>query len=111
MASPTRFALELQGTGERFALIDRPVSIGRSPDCDVTIADDRVSRRHAHMERRDGRWTVVDDGSSNGTNVNGEPIPARSERAVDVGDVISVGPFQLHVVDQGSRPVQRSGPG
>jgi len=111
VAPPTRLALVVEGTADRLPLIDRPVTIGRAADADVTIADDRVSRRHAHLERRNGLWTVVDDGSSNGTTINGAAVSAGSPRPVQLGDAIGVGPFVVRVVDYGARPSQASGPG
>ena len=44
-------------------------TIGRSPDCIITVRDPSVSRAHAHLERTDGAWYVVDDGSRNGVTV------------------------------------------
>jgi len=60
--------------GRRFSLTDRPVQLGRDPDSDILLHDDSVSREHARFERRLDGWYVVDDGSTNGTYVNEEPI-------------------------------------
>jgi pSer/pThr/pTyr-binding forkhead associated (FHA) protein len=49
------------------------ISIGRAEDCDVTIADPYVSRRHAELERRDGRWWIVSRGR-NGVQVDGRKV-------------------------------------
>ena len=35
-------------------------TIGRSPDCDVFLDDVTVSRSHAMLVRRDGRFTIED---------------------------------------------------
>lgn len=45
--------------------------IGRSRSCDVVLCDLSVSRRHARLLFRDGRWIVHDLDSTNGTEVNG----------------------------------------
>ncbi len=74
--------------GERLAL--RALnSIGRDSANDVAINDDAASARHAVVELNDGTWWVSDQGSTNGTLLNGTRI-ARPERLRD-GDVIDIG--------------------
>lgn len=51
--------------------------IGRSPEVDVTIGGEHVSRRHAQIWRQDQRVMLTDLGSSNGTLVDGVPIDTR----------------------------------
>jgi hypothetical protein len=48
--------------------------VGRSAECDVQLADDSVSRRHARLVFRDGTWVIQDRGSTNGTIVNGDRV-------------------------------------
>lgn len=49
--------------------------IGREDECDVILNDDRVSRRHATIERTgESSFRLVDHESSNGTFVNEERI-------------------------------------
>jgi pSer/pThr/pTyr-binding forkhead associated (FHA) protein len=55
-------------------------TIGRSPECIVTVRDSSVSRKHARLEREGEAWYVVDEGSRNGVSVDG----ARTERAAIV---------------------------
>jgi hypothetical protein len=45
--------------------------IGRHHACDIVISDLTVSRRHARLAFRDGRWILRDLNSKNGTTVNG----------------------------------------
>lgn len=74
--------------GERLPL--RALSaIGRDAGNDVVINDDAASARHAVVELNDGTWWVSDQGSTNGTLLNGGRI-ARPERLRD-GDVIDIG--------------------
>jgi hypothetical protein len=67
----------------------RRFTIGREPDCDMTLADETVSRWHASLERAAGGWLLADLGSTNGTRLNGwrvtSPIPVRP------GDKVSFG--------------------
>ncbi|HVS04249.1 MAG TPA: FHA domain-containing protein [Thermoanaerobaculia bacterium] len=56
--------------------------IGRDPGCAISVADDRISRRHALL-RYDGGWTVRELGSKNGVTVDGRTVQeaALPERA------------------------------
>lgn len=72
-----------------YALTDGLAMVGRGdpeasprPDIDLAPFDPEhlVSRRHAQLECRDGTVTVRDLGSSNGTFVDGEPLPAEVPR-------------------------------
>jgi hypothetical protein len=74
--------------GERLPLRSLSV-IGRDAGNDVVIGDDAVSARHAVVELNDGTWWVSDQGSTNGTLLNGSRI-ARPERLRD-GDAIDIG--------------------
>ena len=78
--------------GERASVADKPLSIGRLAECDVVLADDSVSRRHAEVRRQGSEIVVVDLGSTNGTKVNGERV---GERVLDDGDVVTVGNVSL----------------
>jgi hypothetical protein len=44
--------------------------IGRHPDCDILLSGPTVSRHHARLYFRDGRWILRDLDSTNGTIVN-----------------------------------------
>ena len=48
--------------------------IGRHPSCDVVVADETVSRRHAQLTFRDGGWVLQDLQSKNGTRLNGQYV-------------------------------------
>jgi pSer/pThr/pTyr-binding forkhead associated (FHA) protein len=72
-------------------------TVGRSPDCDITIDSPRVSRKHAVIRTDGDSITVEDAGSSNGTTVNGSKISAQAQ--VSNGDKICFDKhcFQLYV--------------
>jgi hypothetical protein len=74
------------------ALGPDPVLIGRDPQNDVVLDDRRVSRKHAEIRLRLGRYTLYDLQSTNGTYVNGRRV---AERVLDDGDRISVGGLEL----------------
>src|SRR5271166_632650 len=50
------------------------VTIGRAPENNVVLDDLLVSRRHAVLRRTGNQWELVDNGSANGTYVNGNRI-------------------------------------
>jgi hypothetical protein len=77
--------------------IDRErVLVGRDPGCDVVIDDKSVSRRHAALERRGSGFVVVDQGSANGSFVNGEQV---SEAPLYDGQELRLGmvPFRVEI--------------
>ncbi|MFC0596865.1 FtsK/SpoIIIE domain-containing protein [Streptomyces palmae] len=83
--------------------------LGRGAEADVRVAATGVSRNHAAFDvRPDGRVTVTDLGSANGTDVNG----ARTRGAVPVtaDDLVSIGGELLVRVLPADRlgPVQRT---
>jgi len=51
-----------------------PVTLGRSPECGVVLADRSVSREHARIEPDGAGWRIVDLGSRNGIKVRGERV-------------------------------------
>ncbi len=66
----------------------KPAWIGRSRENEVPIADARASRRHCRVEPRDGAWWIVDEGSANGTLLNGKLVERMS---LEAGDLIEIG--------------------
>ena len=79
-------------TGERYVLREQPVVIGRLPECDITLVDSNVSRRHAEIHPRGDGFVVVDRGSTNGTRVNGVRV---DERELRDGDELGFGNIRL----------------
>lgn len=75
--------------GCRYPLGDRPLILGRDDDCDVRMADDSVSRRHARVDLAESGYKVADLRSTNGTYVN-ETITHGAQLLRD-GDYLRVG--------------------
>lgn len=84
---PARFRVRYRGTWYELPL--GAFVVGRSPGCQLTFDDPRVSRRHAcfHVEAR--RVTVEDLRSRNGTLVNG--VLLRGPMVLSHHDLVSVG--------------------
>jgi FHA domain-containing protein/uncharacterized protein DUF4864 len=57
------------------------VLVGREPICDVVLTDGSVSRKHARLEKRGRIWTVVDQGSANGTFVDSQRVTETTLRS------------------------------
>lgn len=79
-------------TGMLFELAGEPLTIGRSPRCDVFLNDMTVSREHAVVSPTDGGYEVADCNSYNGVWVNNENV---QRRRLQAGDVVQLGVFLL----------------
>jgi hypothetical protein len=71
-----------------------PITVGRDPKNDIVLDDRRVSRRHAEVRLRLGRYTLYDLQSTNGTFVNGRRI---AEMVLSDKDTIAIGGAELLV--------------
>jgi pSer/pThr/pTyr-binding forkhead associated (FHA) protein len=78
--------------GEEFRPQGPETTIGRSPDCGIFLDDVTVSRRHAVLAERDGRFWIDDLGSLNGTFLNRRRIESA---ALDDGDELQIGKYRL----------------
>jgi pSer/pThr/pTyr-binding forkhead associated (FHA) protein len=65
-------------------------TFGRGSDADHRIADDGLSRLHATVYREGDNVWIVDENSTNGTFVNGEPTRP-SGTPLNDGDVVRIG--------------------
>jgi len=74
--------------GRSFALSAQSV-IGRDPTATVHLTDEEVSRRHAIITLGEGRITIEDLGSFNGTHVDGSEVTGETPLAP--GDRIKLG--------------------
>ena len=83
-----------EGEAERVRVAGERFVIGRDGECDLVLdGDPKVSRRHAYLKTRpDGRATLHDLGSSNGTWVDGRPIQSA---LLEGGERVRVGDTEL----------------
>jgi pSer/pThr/pTyr-binding forkhead associated (FHA) protein len=106
------------GTRMEFQLGDQPITIGRSPDADIVLLDEKVSRIHCGIRLWDGDFYIKDLKSKNGTWVNGdraEVAKLRPSDSIRVGSTtftfeqdLEVGPGHRH---PGNRRRDGSGQG
>jgi uncharacterized RDD family membrane protein YckC len=84
------------GQSTTFALGADEVTIGRAETCNMVLDDKVVSRRHALVRAVEGGYLLVDNGSANGTLVNGLKV---TEHRLKDGDEIRLGSSTLRFVD------------
>ena len=83
---PSDAYLIVNGT-EIFSCDKQTIKIGRSPENQLIINDQRISRQHAQIRAVKGNFVIFDLNSSGGTFVNGERI---NKQVLHPGDVISL---------------------
>ena len=85
-----------KGGAERRETFDRTeINVGRVQGNDLMLPKGNVSKRHARLLCRDGRFIVTDLKSTNGTYVNGRKIAQAT--IVREGDKIYIGDFVLRL--------------
>jgi pSer/pThr/pTyr-binding forkhead associated (FHA) protein len=65
--------------GRTYEVTSLLTHIGRGAHNDVVLDDDSVSDSHAKLQRRDGRWILMDLESTNGTYAAGERLTGEVE--------------------------------
>jgi ABC-type multidrug transport system ATPase subunit len=97
--APAQRRLPGDGPGPASVVMLAPgkaVRIGRAPDSDLVVDDLTVSRRHAELRPlADGRYEIVDEGSHNGTFVNGAQI---TSAPISELDIIGIGHSTFRIV-------------
>jgi pSer/pThr/pTyr-binding forkhead associated (FHA) protein len=83
------------------------VVVGRGSSCDLRIPDASVSSRHASIRANGAQWAIVDEGSTNGTRLNGEKLATHSPRPIKSGDTILIGRIEVSV-KVGAAPVSNT---
>ena len=105
--------LTVEGGRDGVDLVDEPVTLGRGADQVLRIKDTRASRAHAVVRRRSkGRpgWEVEDQGSANGTELNGHRIPEGRVAPLREGDRIGIGSTVVVYSVGGATPPPPSSP-
>ena len=79
---------------------ERPITIGRGAEADVTLPDKKVSRLHCGIAMEEGVLVVRDLKSKNGTYVNGTRVEMAK---LQPGDQIRVGSVVFFVEEEPSK--------
>ncbi len=88
---PTGAFLIIQGK-RHFRLKKHLITIGRRLDSDLVLDDQHISRKHARLFARHGKFVLFDENSTAGTRVNGQLI---DEQTLKPGDVITIAKIDL----------------
>jgi eukaryotic-like serine/threonine-protein kinase len=100
-----------RNSGAEFKLNGDHLMIGRRSMCPIPIADNKASREHAVIQRKDGEF-YLQDLSRNGTLLNNMPAsksPFTSK--LKFGDEIKIGDTVMEVVDEKSEAINIEIPG
>jgi pSer/pThr/pTyr-binding forkhead associated (FHA) protein len=92
--------------GAEFPLDRERMTLGRAEDANISINHNSVSRLHCEVHALgDGRFEIVDKGSSNGVRVNGADL---RRGIIEPGDVIELGDVRFKFVGAGQifRPTE-----
>src|SRR3989338_1911553 len=71
----------------QYAIIKAETTIGRGTGSDILIDNPGVSRHHAVIKEKDGKFLIEDKGSANGTFIKGEKITTKE---IKNGDSIQI---------------------
>src|SRR5215831_3408349 len=94
--------IQEKGGEQRRMVFNKPeVTIGRVQGNDIVLPKGNVSKRHARIVLKDGKFIIVDLKSTNGTYVNGRKIT--SPLVVKDSDKIYIGDFIVGV-DESANP-------
>ena len=99
-----------KGGSERKETFDKnEINVGRVQGNDLMLPKGNVSKHHARLLYRDGRFIVTDLKSTNGTYVNGRKIAQAT--IVREGDKIYIGDFVLRLItsEEASLPAAMDG--
>lgn len=86
--------------GARYLLNSDLITVGRNPESDIFLDDVTVSRKHAEFIRIGNGFSVHDNGSLNGTYVNGE-LAEKTE--LINGDSVQIGKYRLLYMTNGGK--------
>ncbi|HEX8794351.1 MAG TPA: FHA domain-containing protein [Polyangiaceae bacterium] len=85
--------------GVEYPLTDERMTIGRAEDASISINHNSVSRLHCEVHALgDGRFEIVDKGSSNGVRVNASDL---RRGIIEPGDVIELGDVKFKFIGAG----------
>ncbi len=90
-----RLVVEFPGRSDRFRLYEGDNLIGSSRECTICLSDPTVSRRHAVIRVAEGKASLEDLGSRNGTTVGGRRVGGRV--AVAAGAQIGLGTLKSRI--------------
>src|SRR5882724_1251768 len=95
--------IQEKGGEQRRMVFNKPeVTIGRVQGNDIVLPKGNVSKRHARIVLKDGKFIIVDLKSTNGTYVNGRKIT--SPLVLKETDKVYIGDFIMTVEESAGQP-------
>lgn len=91
--------------GTSYVLQEGELSIGRQAGNTIVLSSSKVSKRHCSIRLSGAEIIIQDQGSSNGTFVNGI---LTKQKKLKPGDRISVGEFVLELVEPAQRALKNA---
>src|SRR5512136_1657190 len=84
------------GASDEHPFAQSTLNIGRASDNDIVLEDPLVSGHHLRIELAgEGKATVTDLGSTNGVQLNGQPVWPKTPTPLRFGDVLDLVEFRL----------------
>ena len=82
--------------GKEFRLATQRIVVGRDPQfCDFCLYDEYASNPHFSIQLEQTQFFITDEGSTNGTKLNGTPLPPRQRMLLPPDAIIEVGQTRL----------------
>ena len=82
--------------GTSFQLPNESYTIGRSDSCDICIPDATISGHHCTLfQAEEGVYMIRDEGSTNGSSLNGEALEPGQEALLKHGDIFQLGGIEI----------------
>lgn len=89
----------------QYVLDAKKIGVGRHPDNQIQILIAEVSGKHVELLQTETGYTITEMGSSNGTKVNGTPIPAGEAVELNHGDDLLLGgAVKVEYMREGATP-------
>lgn len=99
--------IEVEATGEKRRHLVGRLRLGRAADNDWVLPDadpqPSLSRRHCVIEATAEGFAVTDLGSTNGTRLNGQPVPPHTPTSLAAGDRLQLGRHALRLAVEEER--------
>ena len=90
-----KLTIQREGVPDQDAVLLPTNSIGRLKGCTVQLEDPQISRIHALINKVDEGFLFKDQGSLNGTHLNGKKLDTGEEVLLKDGDILSIQSFTL----------------
>ena len=84
------FGVQGSVRGTYFALVQPRIRLGRSQENELPIPAPDISSLHCIIEEERGTFRIIDEGSRNGTLINGRRLAAHSPLQLAHGDKIAL---------------------